>query len=123
MARGDDDSGGRTSLDHLERGHLRRQRALCEDDRNVVGQNDFSGGGGEMLAGEAPVVGEDDALALLAARDHPFRDGLGAPAHVDKGVVVGDLRPPAVRTEGDPGRLVVGRAAAQDFSSCFALDP
>ncbi len=35
-------------------------------DRDVVGEEDLGGGDGEVLRGEPPVVGDDDALRLLA---------------------------------------------------------
>jgi len=53
--------------DNLRRHGLGRQR-----NRDRVRQDDFGGGGGEVLAHEAAVVGDDDPLGLLAALQHVF---------------------------------------------------
>ena len=97
----DHDSGRRAALDNLVRRHLGRNRVARKGDRNVLGHQDFCGGGGEMLGGEAPVVGDDDALGLLAPADDVLRDPVGATPDALERVVVGDLRPPAIGAEDD----------------------
>ena len=54
-------------FDDLVRRHLGRDGVAGEGDRDVLGQQHLGRGGGEMLGGEAPVVGDDHALGLLAA--------------------------------------------------------
>src|ERR1700690_2605568 len=54
-----------------------------------------------MLRGEAPVVGDHHALGLLTPSHDVLRDPVGAAPHVFEGVVVGDLRAPAVGAEDD----------------------
>ena len=54
-----------------------------------------------VLGREAPVVGDDDALRLLAPAGHVPGDAVGAAADVLEGEVVGDARPPAVGAEDD----------------------
>ena len=73
-----------------------------------MGQDHLGGGGGEVLAGETAVVGEDDATRLLTSFHHVFGHGLGAAADIREGVVVGDLGPPAVRAEDDTSWLGSG---------------
>ena len=72
-------------------------------DRDVVGEQDLGGRDREVLRREAPVVGDDDALGLLAPVDDVARHAVGAAADVLERVVVGDPRPPAVRAEHDRG--------------------
>ena len=59
--------GGRAALDDLVRAHLGRHGVLRERDRDAVGEEDLGGRRGEVLGGEPPVEGDDDALGLLAA--------------------------------------------------------
>ena len=104
VARGDDDAGRGAALDDLVRAHLGRDGADGERDRDVVGQQDLGGGRGEVLRGEPPVVGDDDALRLLAPLGDVVRDAVGAAADVLEREVVGDPRPPAVGAEDDRRR-------------------
>ena len=62
VTRGDDDAGGRPALDDLVRAHLGWDRMSGDRDRDVVGQQHLGSGGGEVLGGEPPVVGDDHAL-------------------------------------------------------------
>ena len=105
---GDDDARCGSPLDDLVGAHLGRHRVGGEGDRNVVGEDDFGCRGGEMLGREPSVVGDDDALRLLAPLDDVARDAVGATAHVLECVLVRDLGPPAVRAEDDRrrGRLL-----------------
>ena len=65
---------------------------------------------GEVLGREPAVVGDDDALGLLAALDDVVRDAVGAAADVLERVVVGDPRSPAIGAEDDGrGRRGPGR--------------
>ena len=73
VARGDDDAGRRAALDDLVRAHLGRHGVDREGDRDVVGEEDLGGGQGEVLRREPAVVGDDDALGLLAALDDVAR--------------------------------------------------
>ena len=107
VAGGDDDARGGAALDDLVRAHLGRDRVRGEGDRDVVGEDHLRGGRREVLRGEPPVVGDDDALRLLAALDDVVGDAVGAAADVLEGELVGDPRPPAVRAEDDRRR---GRA-------------
>src|SRR5664280_1056265 len=126
VAGGDNDARRGPTLDYLERGHLRRQGVVGKDDRNPVTQHDLGGGCGEVLAGEAAVVGEDDAAGLISGRDHVLGHGLGTASNVDERVVVADLGAPAIGAKDDPGE--VRRATrhdlwgAQSFSSSLAAE-
>ncbi len=108
VAGSDDDSGRRLPLDDLERGHLRRHGLGRQRNRDRVRQDDFGGGGGEVLAHEAAVVGDDDPLGLLAALQHVFGHRPSTAADVVEREVLGYPCPPAVRPKDDPGRLRVG---------------
>ena len=101
VAGGDDDPGGGSALDHLERAHLGRDGVDREGDRDVVGEEDLGGGGRKVLRGEAAVVGDHDALARLAPIDDVARHAVGAAAHVLEGELVGDPGAPAVGPEHD----------------------
>ena len=54
------------ALDDLVGAHLGRHGVRRERDRDVVGEDHLGRGHREVLRGEAPVVGDDDALRLLA---------------------------------------------------------
>ena len=72
-----------------------------ERHRDVVGEQDLGGGLGEVLAGEAAVVADHDALGRGALVADVLGDALGAAADVLVRVVVGDARAPAVGAEDD----------------------
>src|SRR5258708_34415323 len=72
-----------------------------ERDRDVVRDDDLRRGHREELRAEAPVIREDDPLRLLAALDDVPRDTVCAAPDVFEGVVIGDLRAPAVRSKHD----------------------
>ena len=93
--------GRRAALHDLVGAHLRRDAPCGDRDGDVARQEDLGRGRGEVLRGEAAVVGDDDALRLLAAVLDVARDAVRAAAHVLEGVVVGDPRPPAVGAEHD----------------------
>ena len=80
-------------------------------DRDVVGQDHLGRGDREVLRGEPPVVGDDDALGLLASPDDVAGHAVGAAADVLECEVLGDPRPPAVGPEDD-GRLRGGPVVA-----------
>ena len=105
VAGGDDDPGRRASLDDLVSSIWVGTAWRGESDGDVVGEEDLGGGGGEVLGGEPAVVGDHDALGLLAALDDVAGDAVGAAADVLERVVVGDLRSPAVGPEDDRRRL------------------
>ena len=105
VAGGDDDAGRGAALDDLVARHLGGHGVHGIGDRDVVGQQHLRGRGGEVLAGEAPVVGDDHALGLGPLLDHVARHAVGAAAHVGEREVVGHAGPPAVRAEDDVGRL------------------
>ena len=97
-------------------------------DRDVVGEDDLGGGGGEVLGSEASVEGDDDALRRLAARDDLVGDAVRAAADVLERVLVGDPRPPPVRPEDDVRRGPVTRSHSRRSSGSVAaleqgLDP
>ena len=82
-----------------------------ERDGDVVGEEDLGGRGREVLRGEPPVEGDDDALRLLAAPDDVAGDAVGAATDVLEREVVGDPGPPAVGAEDDRRR---GRGLGDD---------
>ena len=59
---------------------------------------------GEVLRGEPPVVGDDDALGRVAALDDVMGDAVGAAPDGIEGELVGDPGPPAIGAEDDRGR-------------------
>jgi hypothetical protein len=61
-----------------------------------VGEEDLGAARGEVLRGEPPVEGDDDALACSPA-DDVAGDAVGAAPDVLEREVVGDPGPPAVR--------------------------
>ena len=67
---GDDDAGRGAALDDLVGGHLGGDGLGGEGDRDVVRQQHLGGRGGEVLAGEAPVVGDDHAPGARADAIH-----------------------------------------------------
>ena len=73
VAGGDDDAGRRAALDDLVRAHLGRDGVRGERDGDVVREQDLGGGRREVLGREPAVVGDDDALGLLAALDDVAR--------------------------------------------------
>ena len=83
-------------------------------DRDVVGEEDLGRGRGEVLGGEPPVVGDDDALGRLAPLDDVAGDAVGAAADVLERELVGDPGPPAVGPEDDGrGRRRAGRVTSR----------
>ena len=85
--------------------HLRRHGVRRVGDRDVAREQDLGGGRGEVLRGEPAVVGDDDALRLLAPLDDVLGDAVGAAADVLEREIVGDPRAPAVGAEDDVGRV------------------
>ena len=67
----------------------------------AVGSQYLGGGHGKVLAGEPPVVPDDDPLPSLAMRQQICGKPLGAPAHIVEGVILGDSTSPAVRAKLD----------------------
>ena len=95
------DRAGGTALDDLVGGHLRGDGAGGEEHRDVVGEQHLGRGGREVLAGEAAVVADHDALGHAALADDPLGHALGTAAHVVEGVVLADPGAPAVGPEDD----------------------
>ena len=69
----DHDAARGAPLDHLVRGHLRRDRVLRHRHRDVVREQDLGRGLGEELGREAAVVADDDALLPSSPRCGPTR--------------------------------------------------
>ena len=99
------------ALDDLVRGHLGRHGVDREGDTDVVREQDLGGGHREVLRGEAPVVGDDDALGRLPTAGHIRGDAIGAAPDVVVGELVGDAGAPAIGPEDDGrgGRRCAGQ--------------
>ena len=92
-------AGRGAALDDLVRAHLGGHGARAERHRDVVGEDHLGRGHREVLRSEPPVVGEDDALGLLASPDDVACDAIRAAPDVLEREVLGDARPPAVGAE------------------------
>ena len=115
---GDHDARRGPALDDLVRAHLGRDGGPADRDRDVVGEQDLGRGPREVLRGEPPVVGDDDALRLLARAPRRTRATPSAQRRTfSKREVLGDPGPPAVGPEDDPWS---GRGASAGLVTLWA---
>ena len=96
-----DHGAGRTPHDDFVGGHLRGDGGGGESHADIVRQEDLRGRGGEVLAGEAPVVADDHAAGRTTLGNDPLGHALRAATDVVEGVLLGDPGTPAIRPEDD----------------------
>jgi len=101
VAGGDGDCAGRRLVDDSIADNGRRRNPWGQKHSHAVAGEDFGGGGGEFLRGEAAVVADDEPPAGDSGLLGIVGDALGAEADVGKGEVLSDDGAPAVGTELD----------------------